>query len=88
MAKKKVVKSEDEWIRVENNHEPIITKEQFDIVQELLIRDTRVLPETNTIGLLGGVVYCADCGTVTSANETDCLQSESGTLFPFLCIVS
>ncbi|HAR02147.1 MAG TPA: hypothetical protein DCR82_07150 [Eubacterium sp.] len=61
-VKKKVVKSENEWVRVENNHEPIITKEQFDIVQELLIRDTRVLPETNAIGLLGGVVYCADCG--------------------------
>nr|WP_296101053.1 recombinase family protein [uncultured Mediterraneibacter sp.] len=29
-VKKKVVKSKNEWIRVENNHEPIITKEQFD----------------------------------------------------------
>lgn len=61
-VKKKINKQEDEWIRHEDSHEAIISKEQFDMVQELLIRDTRVSPDSDSIYLLGGVVYCADCG--------------------------
>jgi hypothetical protein len=61
-VKKKVKKQEEEWIRREDNHEAIISREQFEMVQELLIRDTRVSPDSDSIYLLGGVVYCADCG--------------------------
>ena len=61
-VKKKVIKNEEDWIRIENNHEAIISREQFNTVQELLIRDTRVSPESDSVYLLGGIVFCADCG--------------------------
>ncbi len=43
-------------------HEAIISKSEFDLVQELLLRDTRVAPEKSEVFPLAGMVYCADCG--------------------------
>ena len=61
-VKKRVHKDAAEWIRVEGMHEAIISKNDFDIVQEILLRDTRVAPEQSEVFLLSGMVYCADCG--------------------------
>ena len=60
--KKRIHREESEWIRVEDMHEAIISKSEFDLVQELLLRDTRVAPEKSEVFLLAGMVYCADCG--------------------------
>ncbi len=60
--KKKVVKDTAECICVENTHEAIINKTQFDLVQGLLIRDTRVATTSNEVCLLGGMLFCAGCG--------------------------
>ena len=38
---KSVMKPEDEWIKVNDAHEAIISKEDFEIVQDLLRIDTR-----------------------------------------------
>ena len=61
-VKKTVVKSEDDWVRIENAFEAIVSKEQFAMVQELLKRDTRVAPDKKTVYLFSGIAVCGDCG--------------------------
>ncbi|MCD7882946.1 MAG: recombinase family protein [Lachnospiraceae bacterium] len=51
-----------EWVRVEHSHEPIIDSIYFDIVQNLLGRDTRQSQTSNETYPLCGLVFCADCG--------------------------
>ncbi|MFM1654056.1 recombinase family protein [Brevibacillus sp. B_LB10_24] len=53
---------EDEWFIVENTHEPIISREDFVKVQELLKKDTRTAPKQKTLYLFSGFLRCADCG--------------------------
>lgn len=53
---------EDEWYIVENTHEPIISREDFAKVQELLKRDTRTAPKQKTLYLFSGFLRCPDCG--------------------------
>lgn len=60
--KKRIYKDESDWIRVEDMHEAIISREDFDLVQDLLLRDTRVSPGQAELFPLSGLVYCADCG--------------------------
>ena len=61
-VKKTVVKSEDDWVRLENAFEAIVSREQFAMVQELLKRDTRVAPDKKTVYLFSGIAVCGDCG--------------------------
>ena len=60
--KKIVTRAESEWIRIEKNHEPLVSDRDFEIVQRLLAMDTRTSPEQDTVYLLSGIVVCADCG--------------------------
>ncbi len=60
--KKRIQKDESEWVRVEDMHEAIISKSDFSLVQELLLRDTRVSPGRSEVFPLSGIVFCADCG--------------------------
>ena len=53
--------SEDEWITVENMHEPIIDKELFFKAQKLRQVDTRV-QNTGTLSIWAGILRCRDCG--------------------------
>ncbi len=61
-VKKRFKKDASEWIRVENMHEPIISRHEFDLVQHLLLRDTRVSPNRTEVYPLAGMLFCADCG--------------------------
>lgn len=60
--KQEVVKPECDWIRIPDNHEPIITKRDFEIVQRLLRMDTRMSPDADMVYNLSGIAVCADCG--------------------------
>lgn len=40
----------------------MLFKEQFNMVQELLKRDTRVAPNNKTVYLFSGITVCGDCG--------------------------
>ena len=60
-VKKCVEKPEEEWIRVENTHEPIISADDFDIVQNLLRADGRIRPEKKEISPFMGLLFCGDC---------------------------
>ena len=53
---------EADWIRVENAHESLIDRVLFDIVQNLMGRDTRTSPNETQVFPLSGLVYCGDCG--------------------------
>lgn len=61
-VRKRMKKKESEWIRCENNHEPIITKEEFQLIREVFLTDTRVSPEEETLYLFSGLVKCGWCG--------------------------
>lgn len=60
--KKIVDKPEEEWIRIEDSHEPVISKREFSIVQRLLGMDTRTSPNEDEVYVLSGLAVCADCG--------------------------
>ena len=60
--KKSVEKSEEEWIKVENTHEAIISEDNFQIVQNLLKADGRVSPVTEKNSPFTGILFCGDCG--------------------------
>ncbi len=51
-----------DWIRVDNTHTPIISREVFDTVQQLLLKDTRTAPGKNCVDIFSGLLVCADCG--------------------------
>ncbi len=59
--KKSVEKPKEEWIRVENTHEAIISPDDFAIVQNLLQADGRVRPEKKEISPFMGLLFCGDC---------------------------
>lgn len=60
--KKIINKPKEEWIRIEDSHEPIIGKREFAIVQRLLGMDTRTSPNEEEVYVLSGLAVCADCG--------------------------
>lgn len=66
------LRPEEEWIRIENHHEAIISRRDFDIVQRLLGLDTRTSPKDDAVAPLAGIVVCADCGMPMSKKITSC----------------
>lgn len=48
-------------VRVENTHEPIISKEIFDLTQVLLSKDLRVSQNKESSYLFSGLLVCGDC---------------------------
>lgn len=55
------VKDESEWITKEDNHEPLVSFEDFEAVNQMLKRDMRSKVD-DTENTLSGFVFCADCG--------------------------
>ena len=51
-----------EWFIVEGTHDPIISKETFELAQSLFKRPIRSSPITQNVDLLSGLIFCADCG--------------------------
>lgn len=60
-VKKIVYNPQEEWQIFENTHEPIITQQEFDLVQELR-KGKRRLQRFDKVNAFSGMVYCADCG--------------------------
>lgn len=59
----------DEWFIKENTHAPIINREDFAKVQELLMKDTRTAPQKNNLYLFSGFLRCADCGKAMTRSK-------------------
>jgi DNA invertase Pin-like site-specific DNA recombinase len=59
--KKLVRHPESEQILVENVHEPLITREQWEIVQDVRKHKKRTPKQMEEPNMFSGLVYCADC---------------------------
>ncbi len=59
---KRITKDESEWTVIEDSHEAIISKIDFDSVQKVLRCDTRRSPGGKAVGLFSGMIFCGDCG--------------------------
>lgn len=66
--KKKVRKPKEEWYRVENTHEAIISEDVFRQVQEQIANRRRKCKD-GTTQIFSGLVKCADCGWSLSYGE-------------------
>jgi len=55
-------KPASEWIRVENSHEAIIKKHDFDLVQKIMRLDTRTSPNKDKVYMFSGILICGSCG--------------------------
>ena len=60
-VKKTVAKPSSEWSRTENAHEAIIAPAQFDLVQRIMMEDTRSPVGANGVHPFSGKIFCADC---------------------------
>ena len=60
-SKKRVNRSKDEWWTVQNTHEAIISKADFERVQQQ-IASRRRQRKDGTTQIFAGLVKCADCG--------------------------
>ena len=75
-VKKTVVKPQSEWARTENAHEPIIAHAQFDLVQKLMLDDTRSPSGATGVHPFSGKIYCADCGSPMVRRVSRCGEKE------------
>ena len=61
-VRRTVSKPREEWAVVENCHEAIIDRSQFEVTQRVLDMDTRTCAKGMPVDLFCGVVYCGECG--------------------------
>ena len=52
----------EEWIRIENAHEAIISRADFEIISDIIQKDTRVTAGKRAVSIYSGYLVCADCG--------------------------
>lgn len=60
-VKKTMLKDRSEWSRTERAHEPIVSAAQFDLVQEIMLDDTRSPVGVEGVHPFSGKIFCADC---------------------------
>lgn len=68
MRSKQKKVDKDQWIVVENTHEPIIDKETWEKAQRLLGKRTRELDLETNKNIFAGFVKCGDCGRAMAKN--------------------
>ena len=63
-SKKKISLSENLWVIVENTHEPLVSKETFNLIQDRKRLNNRRCSKTSKrpIRLFDGLLYCRECG--------------------------
>ena len=61
-VKRLVVKPREEWAVVENCHEAIIDRYDFETIQKVLALDTRTSVSGRAVELFSGMVNCGECG--------------------------
>lgn len=60
-SKKEIDVSKEDWIVIDNAHEPIISKSIFSLANKMLLRDVKQSQDKPCI--LSGMLYCKDCGS-------------------------
>ena len=62
----------EEWIRVENTHEPIIEKTIYEKAQDQMNKRLKVENEEHKLSIWAGILKCADCKkTMTKKSSTN-----------------
>ncbi len=59
--KKTISKDPRQWNRVEGTHEAIVTRREFDLVQQLIAEDTKASAEGKAIYPFAGRIFCGAC---------------------------
>ena len=79
-VKRIIHKPEDEWVRVENAFEGLVDRHTFEVVANLMERDTR--KSAAGIALLSGLLECADC------HQSMVRKSPNGKNYYYVCSTS
>lgn len=79
---KLIEKPKEDWTVVKNMHEPIVKKSDFEIVQDLLLRECRVNPGSNSGHMFTSLVFCGECGKTMIRKVR---KNKSGERVFFLC---
>ena len=79
--KRVVARPKEEQYRFENTHEPIISKETWDIVREVR-GSKRRKTSMGEVSKFSGLVYCADCGCKHYFERKRAWKSEN---YGFIC---
>lgn len=74
--------NKEDWIITENTHEAIVSREKWDLVQQLLKRRGSQLDFNENIALFAGFIECADCGRAM-AKAT--YQTQQGKVISYIC---
>ena len=61
-VKRSVEKPKEEWVRVPDTHEAVVSAEDFKTVQRLLAVDTRASAGKAGCHMFTGFLFCGDCG--------------------------
>jgi len=62
-SKKLLTLDRSSWVVIENTHDPIVSLEDFDLVQKMMRRKNNPDFSTkNPVKLFSGYVFCGDCG--------------------------
>jgi len=61
-VKRSVEKPKEEWVRVPDTHEAVVSAEDFEMVQKLLAVDTRSSAGKAGCHMFAGFLCCGDCG--------------------------
>ncbi len=60
-VKKVFLKDKEQWARVENTHDAIVSKRDYELVQKTLLLDTRAPEGVEKCYPLSGMIRCGDC---------------------------
>ena len=63
-------KKASEWMVIEDQHEPIIDRETFDIVQEK-VKSRQRPRQTGEFSLFSGLIKCGECGKALTIRKTN-----------------
>lgn len=69
-VKRVITKPEQNWTRFEDAHEPIINRNQYHLVQQLMQEECRRFREDDFVRPLSGRVWCGACGSPAKRRVT------------------
>lgn len=71
-SKVKKVLPQEEWAITENTHEPIVTEEEFLIVQDNMLKNTKAYHQHQQIrkNIFSGLIFCKECGHALCSSGT------------------
>ena len=70
-TQKIVLNSKEDWVIVENTHEPIVSKELFNKTQKVIEGRTRFIKQTGEPHIFTNLFFCAECGRKMAHHKRD-----------------